>query len=45
MKEIIGIIMFTICVLYGIRQGQLRRTPFKIDYWVMCAGIILCIIL
>ncbi len=45
MKETLGITLFIICAIYGIRQAYLGKPAFKIDYWLMCMGIILSIIL
>ena len=45
MKEILGIILFLVCAVYGLRQAYFGRPAFKIDYWLFCVGIILSIVL
>jgi hypothetical protein len=45
MKEIIAIIIFTTCIVYGLRQMFLGRPVFRLDYWIVVAGVILSIIL
>lgn len=44
-KNIIAIILFLICAVYGIIQAIQGNPALGLDYWLVCLGIFVSVVL